>query len=416
MKIFGIEEQVLIEPLYRELWKQSIISIGRTSPNPAVACVLTDDKYNIIASGSTEAPGNRHAEIVALDQFDKLKVKPQNIYVFVTLEPCSTYGRTPPCTLRIKNYKNIIKKIYIENLDLTLKNSGINSLSESGIQTERISIFNLPHFALSSFNSIVLNQRPQYFLKVTTDESGIMGSTEKKIQITGKEGSIFTMILRAKCDAVIVGPGTVRIDLPRLDVRWDDSKINYTFEDLYKKSIIQKKQDEYFDEFLRGIFLFYKEILEETKFYDYQPYRIFILGKYFPEFLNFYQKQIEITKQTKKPFYFFVQEKYSGEYNLNLVQKEYLQIIPNMENPNFFQFLNRFLHSLGVQKVLIESGKKMFDFFVKFLNSEDRIYYVKLKKNINVENPVKINLNSYSLKKIDFINLENICVYSYQNG
>lgn len=149
---------------YLKLWKLSMVAIGRTSPNPAVATLLTNDK-KILSFGATEPVGKRHSEVVAIEHFYKkyktnLNIFNNQIYFIVTLEPCSTYGRTLPCTLKIKCFKEFIKKVIIENLDINLNKSGLLYLINEGFDVEVKPIFKKPHFALHSFESFIKKKSP----------------------------------------------------------------------------------------------------------------------------------------------------------------------------------------------------------------------------------------------------------------
>ncbi|MFN3603181.1 MAG: hypothetical protein ACK4UJ_00560 [Leptonema sp. (in: bacteria)] len=144
---------------YTKLWQLSIEAIGRTSPNPAVACIITKGK-KILAYGATEPLGQRHSEVVAIDSFlslykDQLENFKNQIYLIVTLEPCSTYGKTPPCTLKIKTLKPYIKTIIVENYDINLNKSGFYYLINEGFDIKKKEIFRKPHFALHSFYNVV---------------------------------------------------------------------------------------------------------------------------------------------------------------------------------------------------------------------------------------------------------------------
>ncbi len=144
---------------YLKLWELSMVAIGRTSPNPAVATILTNNK-TILSFGATEPAGKRHSEVVAIEDFYKKHKENLDSFInqidmIVTLEPCSTYGKTPPCTLKIKYFKEFIKKIIIENLDIHLNKSGIFYLINEGFDVQIQPIFKQPHFALYSFISFV---------------------------------------------------------------------------------------------------------------------------------------------------------------------------------------------------------------------------------------------------------------------
>lgn len=103
---------------------------GKTSPNPAVGAVIVDDG-KLVAKGFHAKAGSDHAEIVAL----KNLVKPlsQNAELYVTLEPCSTYGKTPPCTEAILDAK--IRNVFVGAIDPNPKHrgAGIEKLKAQGV-------------------------------------------------------------------------------------------------------------------------------------------------------------------------------------------------------------------------------------------------------------------------------------------
>jgi diaminohydroxyphosphoribosylaminopyrimidine deaminase/5-amino-6-(5-phosphoribosylamino)uracil reductase len=414
--------------IYYELWKQSIIAIGRTAPNPPVSCVIAE-KDTIISSGATEPPGQRHAEIVAFDFFDSLKLKGiKNLSLYVTLEPCSTYGRTGPCVLRIRNYKNIIKNIFIENFDPNLNKSGIKFLLENDLDVNFINIFKKPHFALEPFFSVIKRKRPIYYIKVATDNYGLIGINKKSISITGELGKIITMLLRSKVDAVIVGPGTVAIDKPSLDFRKIDLNIMHNEEILHNIEFLKEQTNFlyyynssiFYDEFIRGIILFYEDILKETQHFNYQPKRIFILGHYFKDFFSFYKKQIEITEKTNQTFYFLIQNSYIKQYPLQEIHKDNIRIIPDVKDKNFFEELNRFLIDINVHRILLETGANLFKTFYHFLTSEDHIYWIENQtkflneelKNIPIQDKRYWFFSQYNLVLKDKIKLKNLNIFS----
>ena len=369
---------------YQELWKQSLLAIGRTAPNPPVAAILTYQN-EIIASGATEPPGQRHAEIVALDELDQTRAYPNNLCLYVTLEPCSTYGRTKPCVIRINHYQDRIKKIFVENFDPYLNKTGVKYLIEKGFDVEVQSFFKKPHFALEPFFSVIKQNRPMYYIKIATMPDGLMGVSNKSISITGKLGKFITMLMRAKVDAVIVGPGTTSIDLPSLDLReisLDGEELailEKTIDYLNNKTqlLYNNYPNVYYDEFLRGIILFYKDIYQNFQYFNYQPKRIFILGRYFGDFINLFNKQKEITAKTNQPFYFLIQEKYKNDYPLEKLEKENIKFFSSLDSENFFSELNQFLIEIDVHRVLIESGERLFSILFPYLTKSDKIYWIE---------------------------------------
>ncbi len=107
-------------------------ALPKCRPNPPVGCVITyQDK--IVASGYTQEPGERHAEIMAIDN---CKYKLAECELYVTLEPCSFFGRTPACTERL--IKVHPKKIYIAMLDSDPRNNGrgLGQLREANLDVE----------------------------------------------------------------------------------------------------------------------------------------------------------------------------------------------------------------------------------------------------------------------------------------
>lgn len=107
-------------------------AIPHCLPNPPVGCVVVrDDK--LIASGYTRAPGLHHAEVDALSQIEGSL---HNVSVYVTLEPCSFYGRTPPCATALIDRN--VNTVYVAMLDPDPRNNGkgIEMLQCSGIKVK----------------------------------------------------------------------------------------------------------------------------------------------------------------------------------------------------------------------------------------------------------------------------------------
>ncbi|PKA04557.1 bifunctional diaminohydroxyphosphoribosylaminopyrimidine deaminase/5-amino-6-(5-phosphoribosylamino)uracil reductase, partial [Leptospira ellisii] len=96
---------LLPEVFREELCRLAFLSMGESSPNPPVACILTDpDNSRILAKGRTSPAGGAHAERNAYSVFsERGNAEPHNVWV--TLEPCSHHGKTPPCIDLILKYK-----------------------------------------------------------------------------------------------------------------------------------------------------------------------------------------------------------------------------------------------------------------------------------------------------------------------
>ena len=106
-------------------------ALGKVSPNPAVGAVIVKDG-RVIGQGCTQAPGFDHAEIVALKQAGE---EARGGVMYVTLEPCCHYGRTPPCTQAIITAG--IAEIHIATLDVNprVSGQGREELEKAGIKT-----------------------------------------------------------------------------------------------------------------------------------------------------------------------------------------------------------------------------------------------------------------------------------------
>lgn len=223
----------------------------------------------------------------------------------------------------------------------------------------------------------------------------------------------------------MVGPGTTAVDQPNLSFRFAQFDVD-TLNDFYKYKKFLLKQTKffyeleknYYDEFLRGILIFHQDIISSTKVFNYQPLRIFILGRYFKNFPNFYKKQLQITNQTNQKFFFLIQHQYKKIYKKFLETKENCLVCPNIQEENFFSFLNAFLVQHNVQKVLLETGLRFFDFVFPYLEKEDFIYLVEkqnclkqYKKEISKEY-LFWDKTQYNLVLQDMIHLEDLNIYS----
>ncbi len=121
-----------IEEIMLQALAISKLALPKCRPNPPVGCIVTFNR-EIIATGYTEEPGKRHAEIVAIDNCGQ---DLNDCELFVTLEPCSFFGRTPACTDRL--IKQRPKKIFVAILDSDPRNNGrgIELLRQANINVE----------------------------------------------------------------------------------------------------------------------------------------------------------------------------------------------------------------------------------------------------------------------------------------
>lgn len=189
---------------------------GSTSPNPIVgACVVKNNK--LVSTGHHKKFGAPHAEVEAIR---KAGLRAKNSTLYVTLEPCSTFGKTPPCTDLIKASK--IKRIVIAAMDPNPSHSGraVQILKKAGVKVETGILNNLAVKQNQSFFKWVRKKVPFVTLKMAQSLDGkIALKTGESRWITGAKARNWVHQLRACSDAVLVGKNTVMIDDPRLTVR-----------------------------------------------------------------------------------------------------------------------------------------------------------------------------------------------------
>jgi diaminohydroxyphosphoribosylaminopyrimidine deaminase / 5-amino-6-(5-phosphoribosylamino)uracil reductase len=190
---------------------------GLTSPNPAVGAVLVIDN-RVVAKGHHREAGAPHAEIECLRNFGASI--PPHATLYVTLEPCSTAGRTAPCTDAI--IKAGLKELVIGATDLNPRHSGrgIVALRKSGVRVVD-GILEAECTRLNeAFNKWIVTGRPFVIAKCGMSLDGRLTRRPPEPRwITGRDARRDAQQLRTRVDAVLVGAETVRADNPRLTVR-----------------------------------------------------------------------------------------------------------------------------------------------------------------------------------------------------
>ena len=194
----------------------------RTSPNPWVGCVIVTVDGRVFV-GSTEAPGGRHAEIVALDAARAARADTQDATVFTTLEPCSHHGRTGPCTeaLISAGVSRVVSAI--TDPDQLVGGQGFAALRSAGITVEVGLCADLVTEQLRPYIHHRITGRPFVILKLASTLDGRTAAVDGSSQwITGEAARTAAHQLRAESDAIVVGSGTVRRDNPTLTTRLVD--------------------------------------------------------------------------------------------------------------------------------------------------------------------------------------------------
>jgi len=204
------------EKMMAHALKLAAKGIGYVSPNPVVGCVIVKDD-NIIAGDYHHMAGQHHAEVLALKKAGSA-AKDANMYV--TLEPCCCYGRTPPCTKAI--IKAGIETVIIGTLDPNpdVYGKGVKELKKAGIEVitgvleERCLDIN------RMYNKYITTGLPYVTLKFAQSLDGRIASKSGSSRWISSENSLkFAHKLRAEHDAVLIGANTANHDNPQLTVR-----------------------------------------------------------------------------------------------------------------------------------------------------------------------------------------------------
>jgi diaminohydroxyphosphoribosylaminopyrimidine deaminase/5-amino-6-(5-phosphoribosylamino)uracil reductase len=191
--------------------------IGRTSPNPAVGAVIVR-KGHIIASGYHKKAGGDHAEVEALSMLGGKAEAKDTMYV--NIEPCNHYGKTPPCTMAI--LKSGLKKVVIGMLDPNpgVKGGGARFLLEKGIEVRSGILESECRRLNEAFIKYIITGRPFVIAKSALTMDGWSAtSTGHSRWVTGDRSRNFVHRLRDMVDGVLVGVGTIIADNPSLTTR-----------------------------------------------------------------------------------------------------------------------------------------------------------------------------------------------------
>ncbi|MET0729436.1 MAG: bifunctional diaminohydroxyphosphoribosylaminopyrimidine deaminase/5-amino-6-(5-phosphoribosylamino)uracil reductase RibD [Acidimicrobiales bacterium] len=188
-------------------------------PNPWVGCVL-EAADGTLFEGATAAVGGPHAEAVALAAAVAAGVDTGGATAWVTLEPCSHHGRTPPCADALIEAGVARVMVGIEDPDPRVAGRGIARLRDAGIEVATGVLAEEVAALLTPYLHHRRTGRPFVVLKLATTLDGGTAAPDGTSQwITGPAARADAHGLRAESDAVLVGAGTVRADDPSLTVR-----------------------------------------------------------------------------------------------------------------------------------------------------------------------------------------------------
>jgi diaminohydroxyphosphoribosylaminopyrimidine deaminase/5-amino-6-(5-phosphoribosylamino)uracil reductase len=192
------------------------LALGQVSPNPAVGAVIVKND-DIIGQGYTQPPGSSHAEIMALKEAGN---RAGGGVMYVTLEPCCNFGRTPPCTKSI--IAAGIKEVHAAMIDPNpmVNGKGLQELKKAGIKTVLGEHADDALEIIESYVKFITTGRPFVTIKYAMSADGKIASrTGDSKWISSDESRRYVHFLRYTTDAVMVGMNTVLLDDPQLTSR-----------------------------------------------------------------------------------------------------------------------------------------------------------------------------------------------------
>ncbi len=190
-----------------------------TTPNPRVGCVIVQ-QGQIIGEGFTQPAGGAHAEVQALSDCKRRGHNPAGATVYVTLEPCSHFGKTPPCVNALieANVARVVAAI--EDPNPHVSGSGLKALRNAGIEVRCGLLQSQAHEINIGFISRMTRQRPWVRMKLAASMDGFTALPDGTSQwITDEAARADGHFWRARACAVLTGIGTVRDDDPQMTVR-----------------------------------------------------------------------------------------------------------------------------------------------------------------------------------------------------
>ncbi len=192
------------------------LALGQVSPNPAVGAVVVKDEV-VVGQGYTQPPGSWHAEVLALKQAGE---KAGGGVMYVTLEPCCHYGRTPPCSQAI--IAAGIAEVHLAMLD---PNPLVSGRGKDELEREGVKVYVGEHEAEAgeineAYAKFITTGMPLVTVKFAVSLDGKIATKSGDSKwISGEEARKYVHNLRCISDAIMAGVNTVLIDNPRLTFR-----------------------------------------------------------------------------------------------------------------------------------------------------------------------------------------------------
>lgn len=342
------------------------IGKGQVSPNPLVGCVIVQDGI-LLGVGWHQKYGDNHAEINALNS---CYYSPAHSTVYVNLEPCAHYGKTPPCVDALITAG--VSRVVISTLDPNplVEGKGVEKLKQFGIKVD-VGIRKEEALELNKFFfKHITTGKPYVLLKMAQTLDGKIADLKGESKwISSLESRKYVHELRSEYDAVMVGAGTVKKDNPHLNIRLLKDSISYS-----------KKRNPV-------------RIVLDTNLSLKTDYNVFDLE----------QKTIVITSLDSK----------ANKRKINSLTKKGIEIIFVKKNKSGLIDISSALIELGkkrIASIIVEGGNKLFSSFINSDEYDEILLFNSpgfLGKGIEVFSSSKIySINQ--MKKLKIVSVKKI--------
>lgn len=197
-------------------------AMGHTAPNPGVGAVIVNDG-EVVGQGWTRPPGGDHAEVVAIEDARHRGHDLTGATMYVTLEPCCHWGRTPPCTDAILSAG--IRRVVVGVVDPypPMQGKSLQLLRDAGVEVVLGVRDDESRATMLGFLRVTEGGIPEVSIKAAMTLDGHIATASGESQwITGEAARRHAHVLRDRHDAVLVGRGTLEADDPRLTCRLED--------------------------------------------------------------------------------------------------------------------------------------------------------------------------------------------------
>ena len=200
----------------------SLSGLGRTFPNPIVGAVLVSSSGEVIGEGFHA--GAEHAEVRALMDCSARHNDPKGASMYVTLEPCNHFGRTPPCTQALKNAE-ISRVVFAVKDPNPVAQGGAMDLLEAGIEVTSSLMEGEARESNRAWLHKIETGRPYFIWKIASTLDGYSAALDGTSKwITSEQSRASVQVLRAESDVILIGTGTALADNPSLIPRGDDRR------------------------------------------------------------------------------------------------------------------------------------------------------------------------------------------------